>query len=48
MTTEIIAPATAETPADLPDVVSSVLGLVYDIMNEDGDGDLGKSRSKLI
>ncbi|XP_028286050.1 treslin isoform X2 [Parambassis ranga] len=42
VTTEIIAPATAETPADLPDVVSSVLGVVYDIMKEDGDGDLDK------
>ncbi|XP_069019576.1 treslin [Embiotoca jacksoni] len=37
-TTDIIAPATAETSADLPDVVSSVLGVVYDIMKEDGDG----------
>ncbi|XP_074489924.1 treslin isoform X1 [Sebastes fasciatus] len=37
LTTEIIAPATAETSADLPDVVSSVLGVVYDIMEEDDD-----------
>ncbi|XP_042352792.1 treslin [Plectropomus leopardus] len=37
LTTEIIAPATAETSAELPDVVSSVLGVVYDIMEEDGD-----------
>ncbi|KAM4572952.1 treslin [Odontesthes bonariensis] len=36
--TEAIASVTAETSADLPDVVSSVLGVVYDIMNEDGDG----------
>ncbi|KAM7415056.1 hypothetical protein PAMA_019741 [Pampus argenteus] len=35
---EIIAPATAETSSDLPDVVSSVLGVVYDIMEQDGDG----------
>ncbi|XP_030281197.1 treslin [Sparus aurata] len=37
LTTEIIAPATAETSAELPDVVSSVLGVVYNIMEEDGD-----------
>ncbi|XP_058502073.1 treslin isoform X1 [Solea solea] len=37
LTTENIAPATADTSADLPDVVSSVLGVVYDIMEEDGD-----------
>ncbi|KAK1888328.1 Treslin [Dissostichus eleginoides] len=37
LTSEIIAPATSETSADLPDVVSSVLGVVYDIMEEDGD-----------
>lgn len=37
LTTEIIAPATAESSAELPDVVSSVLGVVYDIMEEDGD-----------
>ncbi|XP_029290437.1 LOW QUALITY PROTEIN: treslin [Cottoperca gobio] len=35
--TESIAPATAETSAELPDVVSSVLGLVYEIMEADGD-----------
>ncbi|KAM7397103.1 hypothetical protein PAMP_020100 [Pampus punctatissimus] len=35
---EIIAPATAESSSDLPDVVSSVLGVVYDIMEKDGDG----------
>ncbi|XP_070829316.1 treslin [Chaetodon trifascialis] len=38
LTTEIIAPATAESSAELPDVVSSVLGVVYDIMEADGDG----------
>lgn len=37
LTTEIIAPTTAESSAELPDVVSSVLGVVYDIMEEDGD-----------
>ncbi|XP_063732938.1 treslin isoform X2 [Eleginops maclovinus] len=37
LTSEIIAPATAETLAELPDVVSSVLGVVYDIMAEDCD-----------
>uniref|UniRef100_A0A3B4T330 TOPBP1 interacting checkpoint and replication regulator n=1 Tax=Seriola dumerili TaxID=41447 RepID=A0A3B4T330_SERDU len=37
LTTETIAPATADTSADLPDVVSSVLGVVYDIMEEDND-----------
>ncbi|MEQ2315101.1 hypothetical protein AMECASPLE_018767 [Ameca splendens] len=36
--TNIIAPVTAETSADLLDVVDSVLSVVYDIMNEDGDG----------
>ncbi|XP_068169286.1 treslin isoform X2 [Antennarius striatus] len=34
---ETIGPATAENSADLPDVVSSVLGVVYDMMEEDGD-----------
>ncbi|XP_044212796.1 treslin [Thunnus albacares] len=38
LTSEIVAPATAESSSDLPDVVSSVLGVVYDIMEEDGDG----------
>uniref|UniRef100_A0A672IZC1 Uncharacterized protein n=1 Tax=Salarias fasciatus TaxID=181472 RepID=A0A672IZC1_SALFA len=33
----VVAPATPETSAELPDVVSSVLGVVYKIM-EDGDG----------
>lgn len=37
LTTEIIAPATGESSTELPDVVSSVLGVVYDIMEEDGD-----------
>nr|XP_046249890.1 treslin [Scatophagus argus] len=37
LTAEIIAPATAENSVELPDVVSSVLGVVYDIMEEDGD-----------
>ncbi|KAF3706215.1 Treslin TopBP1-interacting checkpoint and replication regulator [Channa argus] len=37
LTPGTIAPATAETSADLPDVVSSVLGVVYDIMEKDGD-----------
>ncbi|XP_070686769.1 treslin [Pempheris klunzingeri] len=36
LTTKII-PTTAESSAELPDVVSSVLGVVYDIMAEDGD-----------
>ncbi|XP_013888143.1 treslin isoform X2 [Austrofundulus limnaeus] len=36
--TEMIAPVTAETPPDLPDVVNSVLGVIYDIMNKDEDG----------
>ncbi|XP_053174522.1 treslin [Scomber japonicus] len=38
LTADIVAPAAAETSSDLPDVVSSVLGVVYDIMEEDGDG----------
>ncbi|XP_034390143.1 treslin isoform X2 [Cyclopterus lumpus] len=37
LTTEIIAPSAAETSAELPDIVSSVLGVVYDIMEEDED-----------
>jgi len=41
--TKVIAPVTAETSADLPDVVSSVLGVVYDTMNKDGDGINGRS-----
>ncbi|KAM4734842.1 treslin isoform 2-T2 [Anableps anableps] len=36
--TSITAPVSAETSADLPDVVNSVLGVIYDIMNEDSDG----------
>ncbi|XP_012717946.2 treslin [Fundulus heteroclitus] len=35
--TEITAPVAAESSADLPDVVNSVLSVIYDIMNEDGD-----------
>ncbi|XP_037308284.2 treslin isoform X2 [Pungitius pungitius] len=34
-----IAAATAETSAELPDIVNSVLGVVYDIMAEDEDED---------
>ncbi|KAG7221120.1 hypothetical protein INR49_017561 [Caranx melampygus] len=37
LTTETVTPARADTSADLPDVVSSVLGVVYDIMEEDSD-----------
>ncbi|XP_005460037.1 treslin isoform X1 [Oreochromis niloticus] len=37
LTTEVITPASAETSADLPDIVNSVLGVVYDIMKQDGD-----------
>ncbi|KAM7002219.1 treslin [Tautogolabrus adspersus] len=36
-TAENISPATAETSPELPEVVSSVLGVVYDIMEEDSD-----------
>lgn len=36
---ETSGPAAADGSADLPDVVSSVLGVVYDIMEEDGDGE---------
>ncbi|KAM9854822.1 treslin [Aulostomus maculatus] len=43
LTTDIVSPATAETSTDLPDVVSSVLGVVYDIMEEDGEGTDDKS-----
>ncbi len=44
LTSEIIAPATAESSTELPDVVSSVLGVVYDIMEEDGDSVDGEDR----
>ncbi|CAB1446695.1 unnamed protein product [Pleuronectes platessa] len=37
LTTENIDPSPAEASTDLPDVVSSVLGVVYDIMEKDGD-----------
>ncbi|XP_039989565.1 treslin [Xiphias gladius] len=37
LTTKTIALATSDTSADLPDVVSSVLGVVYDIMEEEDD-----------
>lgn len=42
LTADVVAPAAAETSSDLPDVVSSVLGVVYDIMEEDEDGIDGK------
>ena len=43
LSADIVAPATAENSADLPDIVSSVLGVVYDIMNdeEDDSGEAG-------
>ncbi|KAI3371069.1 hypothetical protein L3Q82_023703, partial [Scortum barcoo] len=37
LTSDIIGPATAESSAELPDVVSSVLEVVYNIMEEDSD-----------
>ncbi|XP_029909145.1 treslin [Myripristis murdjan] len=37
LTSEVITPATADTSTDLPDVVNSVLGVVYGIMEEEGD-----------
>ncbi|XP_043981212.1 treslin isoform X2 [Gambusia affinis] len=36
--TNISAPVETETSAELPEVVNSVLGVVYDIMNQDGNG----------
>ncbi|CAN9498866.1 unnamed protein product [Ophioblennius macclurei] len=44
LTTETVAPATAETSADLPDVVSSVLRVVYDIMQDDEDDNIDDNR----
>lgn len=44
--TEINAPTTAEAPPDLPAVVNSVLGVIYDIMNNDDDGINGRNSSK--
>lgn len=43
LTTEMFAPVTAETSPDLPDVVNSVLGVVYDIMNKDEEGTEGRN-----
>ncbi|KAM3870121.1 treslin [Diretmus argenteus] len=37
LTTDTITSATAATSVDLPDVVSSVLGVVYGIMEDEGD-----------
>lgn len=37
LTAEVSGPSEAESSAELPDVVSSVLGVVYDIMEEDGE-----------
>lgn len=48
LTAEVIAPASAETSADLPDVVSSVLGVVYDIMKQDGDTVNGRIKIKNV
>lgn len=39
LTADIIAPTTDDTSADLPDVVNSVLGVVYDIMAEGDSAD---------
>ncbi|CAB1331720.1 unnamed protein product, partial [Coregonus sp. 'balchen'] len=36
LTLDVIAPAAADTSSDLPEVVSSVLGMFYDIMEGDG------------
>lgn len=36
-TSQMIDPATTESSAELPDIVSSVLGVVYDIMEEEDD-----------
>ncbi|XP_029379744.1 treslin isoform X2 [Echeneis naucrates] len=47
LSTEIITPATADISADLPDVVSSVLGVVYDIM-EDDDGINDKLKDHVV
>ena len=47
LSSEVIAPATAETSAELPDVVSSVLGVVYDIMEKD-DNDSVDGEDRII
>ncbi|XP_041651864.1 treslin [Cheilinus undulatus] len=47
-TAENITTATAETSTELPEVVSSVLGVVYDIMEEDGDGVDDASRNHQV
>lgn len=46
--TEVITPALSETSADLPDIVNSVLGVVYDIMKQDGDSVNGRNRIKAV
>lgn len=48
LTTEVITPALSETSADLPDIVNSVLGVVYDIMKQDGDSVNGRNRIKAV
>lgn len=45
---EMSGPAAAAGSADLPDVVSSVLGVVYDIMEEDGDDVEGEETDELL
>lgn len=48
LTTEVGAPSAAESSAELPDVVSSVLGVVYDIMEEDGEERVAMFRPEKI
>ncbi|XP_036400192.1 treslin [Megalops cyprinoides] len=35
LSADVVSPATGETSADLPDIVTSVLSVVYDIMNDE-------------
>lgn len=46
VSTDNLASASADAAADLPEVVSSVLGVVYDIMEKDGDVVYGKEYFK--
>lgn len=45
---DVIAPATDNISSDLPDVVSSVLGVVYNIMDEEGDSGDGEDEDMLL
>lgn len=47
LVTTAVSTAAAETSAELPDVVRSVLGVVYGLMEDDGDDGSGKEQPHL-